>query len=154
MKRLVSVILIFSLALLCSSAICETDLSSMSFDDLVALREQLNLTIWNSKEWQKVDVPAGTYQIGVDIPAGHWTIIPYPDTLSNVYYFDRIDKYGKDPASGWEGWSDLIADSSKYSDWEKYPHQCDAVLEEGMYIKLTGRVYFTPYTGKPDFGFN
>lgn len=153
MKRLF--LLFLSLALLCSSALADNvDLSDMSFDDLVSLREQINLAIWSSSEWQQVDVPAGTYQIGVDIPAGHWTIFPYPDVMLNIYYFDKLDKYGVNPAVGWEGWSFTMADASKYSDWEKYPHQCDAVLAEGMYLQLTGRVYFTPYTGKPDFGFN
>ena len=151
MKRLVSVAL--CIVFCCSVACAEYDLSSMSFDELISLREQLNLAIWNSKEWQKVEVPAGTYLIGKDIPAGHWTIIPYYDTLCNIFYFNLLSKYGKDPALGWEGWSFMIADASKYADWEHYPHQCDAELEEGMYIQFTDRVYFVPYTGSPDFGF-
>ena len=146
-------VICFCLILIISSCFAEIDLSGMSFDDLVALREQLNLALWNSQSWQKVEVPPGTYEIGKDIPAGHWTIVPYYDSMSNVFYFNLVDKYGKNPAVGWEGWNTIIADASKYSDWEKYAHQCDAVLADGMYLQVTGRVYFTPYVGPVDFGF-
>lgn len=50
------------------------DLSAMSFDELLALRQQVNMAIWQSDGWQAVEVPAGMYQVGVDIPAGKWTI--------------------------------------------------------------------------------
>ena len=152
MKRTLLFVLLLIL-LSASVGYSETDLSHMSFDELVSLRDQLNLAIWNSKEWQKVEVPAGTYQIGKDIPSGHWTIIPYYDTLTTIFYFNLLDKYGKNPAIGWEGWSFMIADSSEYSDWDHYSHQCDAVLDDGMYLKISDRVYFTPYSGSPDFGF-
>ncbi len=52
------------------------DLQGLSFNELLALREQINLAIWNSNEWQCVEVPAGNYTIGIDIPAGYWTISP------------------------------------------------------------------------------
>ena len=43
--------------LITSAAADPVDLSGMSFDELVALRDQLNLAIWNSQEWQEVTVP-------------------------------------------------------------------------------------------------
>lgn len=153
MKKLITVILILALALPVASFADLPDISGLSYDELVQLKDKINLAIWNSQEWQEVDVPEGTYLIGEDIPAGHWTIKPYQNTLCTVFYFNLLDKYGKNPAIGWEGWSRMIADSSKYTDWEKYAKQCDAVFEEGMYVQVTGRVYFTPYTGKPDLGF-
>lgn len=154
MKKLLALIMIIVLAVPAAAAADLPDISGLSYDELVQLKDQINLAIWESQEWQQVEVPEGTYLIGTDIPAGHWTIIPYyKDTLCNVVYFDRVDKYGKNPASGWDGWSMMIAESNKYSDFDKYAHQCDGIFEEGMYLKVTGRVYFTPYAGKPDLGF-
>ena len=152
MKRLICVLLILLFIPVLSLANLP-DISSLDFDELVSLRDQLNMAIWNSKEWQKIEVSPGTWQIGKDIPAGHWTILPFYDTLCNITYFNLIDKYGRDPAVGWEGWQFMIADASKYKDWQKYAHQCDAVLEDGMYLYVSSRVYFTPYAGGPDFGF-
>ena len=35
------------------------DLSGLSYDELVQLRDQINLAIWNSEEWEEVSVPSG-----------------------------------------------------------------------------------------------
>ena len=50
------------------------DLSGLSYDELVQLRDKINLAIWNSEEWQEVTVPIGVWVVGEDIPVGHWSI--------------------------------------------------------------------------------
>ena len=50
------------------------DLSGMSYDELVALKDRINLAMWQSDEWQEVTVPQGVWKVGEDIPAGHWTV--------------------------------------------------------------------------------
>lgn len=51
-----------------------TDISSLSFDELISLRQQIDMAIWASDGWQEVEVPSGVYIVGEDIPAGRWTI--------------------------------------------------------------------------------
>ena len=71
MKRTLCIILAFVLVLtLAPAAFADVDLSGMSFDELVALKDQINLALWNSADWQEVTVPQGVWQVGADIPAG------------------------------------------------------------------------------------
>ena len=37
----------------------DIDLSGMNYDELVALKDQINRAIWNSDDWQEVEVPQG-----------------------------------------------------------------------------------------------
>ena len=64
MKKLLTIILILALAVPAAALADLPDISSLSYDELIQLKDQLNLAIWNSQEWQEVEVPAGTYQIG------------------------------------------------------------------------------------------
>ena len=70
-----------------SIACAEIDITNVTFDELLKARELITQAIWATDEWQEVEVPAGLYQIGVDIPAGYWTI------KTNSYYATMI-KYG------------------------------------------------------------
>lgn len=152
MKRLF--VLFLSLFLIVGSAAADpVDLSGMSFDDLVALRDQLNLAIWNCQEWQEVTVPAGVWKIGEDIPAGHWTIRPLPGNIVYIYYCDILDEYGKKPGKGWSGWDGNLDDYKSTTFTTVDPDEVDLVLTDGMYIINSYYAVFTPYAGKPDLGF-
>ena len=75
MKKLLC--LLFVLVLLPVVSLSDLpDISGLSYEELVQLRDCINLAIWNSEEWQEVTVPPGLWKIGDDIPAGHWTIRP------------------------------------------------------------------------------
>ncbi len=52
------------------------NVDSLSYNELADLKDQINLAMWNSDEWQEVKVPQGIWEVGVDIPTGHWTISP------------------------------------------------------------------------------
>lgn len=151
MKKLFAVLL--TVTLLISSAASAMDLSGMSFDELVALRDQINLAIWNCQEWQEVTVPAGVWVIGEDIPAGHWTIRPLPNDYVNVTYFDRLDQFGKGVGQGWLGWGGTLTSRGEDDITYGEPTQIDLEMEAGMYFKCSKSVIFTPYAGKPDLGF-
>lgn len=154
MKKLFSLLLAFSL-LIASSLADGFDLSGMSFDDLVALREQLNLAIWNSSEWQEVTVPEGTWIVGVDIPAGHWSIRPAYKEYLSVSAFDRADEAGKGPKNCTFSWSQELHGPGYVSPFgDVCPSETDIELQEGWYFKTSGSVIFMPYAGHPDFGFN
>lgn len=145
--------LFLSIVLLFSAASADIpDISGLSFDELIALREQLNLAIWESEEWQEVTVPEGVWIVGEDIPEGHWVIRPVPDTYISVVYCNRLDEYGRSPAQGWRGWSGtLTAKDSGLTVNEA--REVDLDMIAGMYFINRGACIFTPFTGKPDLGF-
>lgn len=92
MKKFLLFSLIFIMLSTCSLA--DVDLSNMSFEELLELQQQVNLTIFNSDEWVEVEVPMGVWDIGKDIPAGRWELSRGPNAntyLSTyvVYYLER-----------------------------------------------------------------
>lgn len=155
MKKLIALFLSLLLILpVVTLAADLPDLDGLSFDELVTLREKINLAIWNCQEWQEVSVPAGTYVVGQDIPAGHWSIrVAAEQDILNVSYFDMIDEIGKGPARGCNHIIETIASPgfSAFGDINAETFDIDA--KEGWYIKVTKAVIFSPFTGKPDLGF-
>ena len=133
------------------------DISGLSYEELVQLRDQINLAMWNSQEWQEVTVPVGVWEIGKDIPEGHWSIKPaYEDAIIHLVYTDRLDEYGKDITYGWKGWHGTIC-NKKHKDGSlrmpEYPEDADLDMKAGMYIIIESPVMFTPYQGKPALDF-
>ena len=84
MKRVVSVLLVLFLLFSCSVGLAEINLSEMSYDELIALQKELVLEVMSRPEWKEVEVPAGQYTIGVDIPAGWYSMKP-KKTWDSVY---------------------------------------------------------------------
>lgn len=153
MKKLFSLFLA-ALLFYSSAAADPVDLSGMSFDELVALRDQLNLAIWNSQEWQEVTVPEGIWVIGQDIPAGHWSIrVAAEKDYFYISCFDALNELEKRPASGARLVQQEIASPGYSAFGEITPESADLILEDGWFFKCGGSVIFTPYTGKPDLGF-
>lgn len=72
MKKLVS--LFAALMLIPSFSFAETDLSSMSVDDLVSLKTAIVGELMARDEVKTVTVPAGEYIVGEDIPAGKYSV--------------------------------------------------------------------------------
>lgn len=72
MKKLVS--LFAALMLIPSFSFAETDLSSMSVDDLVSLKTAIVGELMARDEVKIVTVPAGEYIVGEDIPAGKYSV--------------------------------------------------------------------------------
>lgn len=152
MKRFL--ILATVLILAAAPALADLDLSGMSFDELVALREQLNLAIWNCKEWQEVTVPEGIWIVGEDIPAGHWSIrVAAKQDYFFVSTFDKLNEIEKRPAHGARYVDQDIASPGYSAFGAIYPESTDLILEDGWYFKCGGACIFTPYAGKPDLGF-
>ena len=156
MKRAVcfilSTIVVLSFALGCAETI---DLSGMSFEELVALKEQINLAIWNSEEWQEVTVPQGVWQIGKDIPAGYWTIKMVNDSGWNswcaITYCSELDETKMNSKSGAKI---LYQQLSRPGTDYPAPEQIDIELKEGNYLIISeSDMVFTPFAGKPDLGF-
>lgn len=154
MKKLLAVFLI--LALMVPTALAESiDLSGLAFDDLVALRDRINLAIWQSAEWQEVTVPQGVWKVGEDIPAGHWTIMAADGAYAMIEYGDVLTE------SNSISWSSSIyiienikSVTSRIYNENSDRTQIDIDMKDGFYIEISsGSVVFTPYTGKPSLGF-
>lgn len=153
MKKTLAFLL--ALFLLAGSAAAEVDLSGMTFDELVALKDQINQALWSSKEWQEVTVPAGIWTVGKDIPAGSWTIRTASDLgNANIYYFRQLDAVGMGPDyMDYFAFRQIIGSAiSEYND-TGIPVSLDLDLQSGWYFQTDSAVIFTPFAGKPDLGF-
>lgn len=137
-------------------ACADVDLSGMTFDELVALKDQINLAIWNSDQWQEVTVPQGVWVVGEDIPAGHWTIRAADKAMLMMDYGDRLDDDKK--SLSWAGdiyYSEMLYGKDHiFFDEDTSMIQTDIEAEEGCYFIIkSGNAIFTPYAGKPSLGF-
>lgn len=154
MKKLFALVLL--LLALPIAALADVDLSGMSFDELVALSDQINLAMWNSEEWQEVTVPQGIWLVGEDIPEGHWTIKPVDGVYAYVTYGNLLEDNQKEVSYKSKDYyhETLVSlTSSIYEEGEDL-QQIDIDAKSGSYIEIeNGNVIFTPYSGKPKLGF-
>lgn len=91
MKRFV---LIFLAAVLLAGCACaESNLSSMSYDDLIALQKSVTAEIMTRPEWKEVKVPAGEWIIGEDIPAGYYSVTALEWFVTLEYYPNKNDTF-------------------------------------------------------------
>ena len=72
MRKLICFLLI--ICLIPAIALSETDLSSLSLDELIALRIRIEKEIVSRSEWKSVTVPTGEWLIGEDIPEGYYSV--------------------------------------------------------------------------------
>lgn len=154
MKKLF-VLLLIIFTILPSFSLAEIDLTSLSYDELVSLKSQVELAIWQCEEWQEVEVPKGVYVVGQQIPAGKWTIKAADSVNCYIKWGDLLDDSGVDVS--WEG---RISESEVlYSPNYRYYQKGDATevaweLRTGDYfIVEDGIALFTPYAGAPSLGF-
>lgn len=131
------------------------DLSKLSYDELVELKDQINLAIWNCQEWQEVEVPHGVWQVGKDIPAGTWTVTAGDECALMLELGEKLNSTGSgiERDSSWEFWS-LKSQNYKYFKPESDVESVTIELTDGLYICIDqGSVVFSPYSGKPTLGF-
>lgn len=142
----VTIILIMALILGSAAMAEEIDLSGMSYDELVELKDRINKAMWECEEWQEVTVPQGTWLVGEDIPAGHWTILPCEGYVCLVKVGDVLEENKKDISHKSTNYSLEFIGSGKPS--------FSIELFEGDYVEVEqGDAVFTPYSGKPSLGF-
>lgn len=138
-------------------------LDGLSFDELVALKDRINLAIWNSQEWQEVVVPQGDWIVGEDIPVGKWTI-KCADVNRTSWIMRECDvEWGYLREDGFidhysyvgGGDVDLFNKNSEHYD-TGYLTEIVADLKEGMIVRVKDAyapALFSPYSGKPSLGF-
>lgn len=139
------------------------NLSNMSFDELVALKDQINLAIWNSQEWQEVTVPHGVWKVGEDIPAGTWTVRCADTSQSQMMLAECKLEWGeglKDNGKSvlFSGRWDKVSIYNPNNKYYKEGQLTEYILtvQEGDYVIINDAynvAVFTPYSGKPSLGF-
>ena len=154
MKRIVTLVLVL-LCMACVASAEAPDLSGMSFEELVALKEQINLAIWNSEEWQEVEVPQGVWVVGEDIPAGKWTIKAADGITASIKWGDRLDESGASLSYSGKLYESEYLKSVTYRYYEKGDSaEVTWDLKEGQYFIVSdGIALFSPYSGKQSLGF-
>ncbi len=140
MKKLISICLALLIVLSVSFVFAESiDLSSLSFDELAALETRIIKEMISKPEYKEVTVPLGVYKVGVDIPAGKWTI----SGLGNagiVFWGKGTDEYGVEIPYNMQIADFTYWDENDSIDWD---------LVEGTYIAVTiSPVKFSPYIPK------
>ena len=134
MKKICALVLAL---LLIQSAALAADLSGMSFDELLALRDQVQRELISRPEWKEVTVPPGEYTIGIDIPAGVYSISYAGKRPGNFRVWGAAVKDYK--ANG-----GLLINTSINKD---DPLLARLVLKEGNVLETTTAILMTPYQG-------
>lgn len=150
MKKLAALVLILMMA--AGHAFADLDLSGMSFDELLDLRNKVNQALMMSEEYQEVEVPAGVWKIGEEIPAGHWTVAVRPKDYTQIYYCRELDETGMFESFDAPHQSYMLF-GAESSFKDEGPDQVDIEMKAGWYFITTVPVIFKTFTGKPDLGF-
>ena len=155
MKKLLTVILILALAVPAAAFADLPDISNLSYDELVQLKDSINLAMWNSQEWQEVTVPQGIWIVGEDIPAGTWTIKCATDSFSSITFGDTLNEMGTDiEYSQYYHYESITSPDSSIYEKDKDITEYTITVKNGDYIKIEySSVIFMPNTGKPSLGF-
>ena len=156
MKKLIIVALVLALLLPAAALSDLPDISRLSYEELVQLKDQINIAMWKSQEWQEVTVPIGVWTVGEDIPVGHWSISLSPTASArwaSIKYCDMLNEAGTD--AGNQFFCDIYAYLDVAApDNDRYPQTIDLDLKPNTYIIIgNASVVFTPYAGKPSLGF-
>lgn len=135
MKKLVALVLVMFLSLsLPAMSVMESKGGDVPLSEMQALYLIMLESMWQSDEWQRVEVPAGVYEIGVEIPEGEWTISCDRDFIVSVG--TKLDGSKTDiPVENFKAY--------EYVDAEDYKSGWTVKLEKGDYIKLSKLVTFT-----------
>ena len=153
MKKVITICMTLALILaLIPAAAADWDLSDFSFDDLIALRAQVQLEMMSRPDYEEVEVPLGVYKVGEDIPAGTWRVLCRSGYVTAVEVGVNLNEAGTElnyPYKAHETISNENANifSGGTTEWS-------VTVSDGDYICVEiSPAIFTTYTGKPSLGF-
>lgn len=154
-KRILATML--CLILMAPAAMAEprtVDLDTMTLAELQELQLRVLAAMWKTDDWQSVEVPEGAYTIGVEIPAGKWTLTPREGEYVTVKVVSKLNATGTREAGNAQTYAyQVIASESSFMH-DDYPSESYTItLAEGMYLIIEDApVIFTPPAG-PSFTF-
>ena len=156
MKKILAFIIALALmGAVPASAEPETlDLAAMSLEDLQALQLRVLEAMWATDDWQSVEVPEGAYEIGVDIPAGRWTISAREDEYVTIQVVSRLNATRTKESSNAQRYAyQVVASETSFMHDDHPSASFTLTLEAGMFIIIEDApAVFTPPTG-PSFTF-
>lgn len=74
MRKVITFALCMALILALAVPASAAKVSEMTYEELIQLRQLVDREILSRPEWKQATVPAGIYKVGVDIPAGTYSI--------------------------------------------------------------------------------
>lgn len=104
------------------------DMTALSYDELIEIQRSVTNEIISRPEWKEVEVPAGVWVIGKDIPAGFYSITP--KSYVTFKYYESVD------TDYWNYYS--LGSGEGLGKYE---------LKEGMKIDINGPVILAPPKG-------
>ena len=110
--------------------LADTDLSSMSVEELAALKNDIEAELASRDSTGAFILPSGTYEIGVDLKSGKFLTYPVDREISNFVLGDTRDSVD-------------IYESDDYLDF--YPLEDDpqlVTLEDGKWYCSEDRILF------------
>ena len=144
MKKFVVVLIFIFLAVSALSVSAQYDLSELSYSDLQNLVALAQKEMMTRSEFQEVTVPPGLYKVGVEIPAGKWTLILPPSDKSyasaSVNIGDKLDE-GQNSISLWD------SNSYDYIYLKQESPNFTVTLLEGYYVEVEDNVIFSTPIG-------
>ena len=135
MKRII--ILTLALIIAAVPALADIDLSGLSFDELRELQARISQELTTRPEWKSVPVPPGIYRVGVEIPAGMWTITA-GDSSSNFISVEcgaRTNETGTSIRAG-QGWQFRETICQPGTGEGKHPESITVTLTDGLYVTV------------------
>ena len=155
MKRMLfSVFICIVLLSLAPACFAENyDFSDWTFEELVDLRDQINLALMSRPEYQSVEVPQGVYEVGKDIPAGKWTIRALDRSWTNIETGHALTRGGSEVDYPHDV-HETVYSSSHIMYSPGYRTELTVTLEDGDFVGISfGAAVFSTYTGTPSLGF-
>lgn len=150
MKKLIATTLAaFLLVGAAPAASAQVDLSGMSLEELVELKDQVDMAIWQSAEWQEVEVPQGVWEVGRDIPAGKWTISCNAGEFAMILVGNQLEDGGaKVKAYPNKASATIYNPGGKYFQAGRQT-ALTVELTDGDYVEISvSTAIFSPYSGK------
>lgn len=134
MKKIVTMLLL-ALLIACSAAYAEgIDFSSMSTDELLALREELNAEIESRIGVEAETINKGIYTVGEDIKAGTYTISYKEGGFTfQVFTFSTVDDFNAYKASNGQDAACMLMQYGVNPNESAYVN-----LKDGMVIVING----------------
>lgn len=135
MKKHIALVLVLLLALsLPSISRAENKYEGYTLEQLQTEYLAILEAMWKTKEWQEVEVPAGVYEVGVEIPAGEWTLSNDNAFAVRVGTKLNVTKTGVESVS-------LLA--VEFVETENFKNGWTVKLANGHFIEISEVVFFT-----------
>lgn len=135
MQKVITFFLCLALILGMAFPASAAKISEMTYEELIQLRQLVDREILSRPEWKQATVPAGIYTVGIEIPAGTYSIrLPNADGCENFSIWGVEYENYKD--GGGCIMSELLDDEN--------PMFGKVELKAGNVIYISGPLVFAP----------